>query len=144
MKNLYAIIKSIVKNKLDIGIGTLNDLNNYDNAKYPLLWILLPVPITNINNGQYITAQTYSVTLLFLQSGLITDDAEKQMRYFDEMNKYVTSFFSAINKLDEIDEYTVISNETMVHKKQDNTHYGYQITFQITFIVDQDCCNIYE
>lgn len=144
MKKLFEIIKSTVNNKLDIGIGTLNDLNNYGDAKYPLLWIQLPTPITNSTNGSYITSQLYSVTLLFLQSGLITDNAEMQMKYFDDMNRYVVGFFNLINEVDEIDEPTIISNETMVHKKQDNVHYGWQVTFQCRLIVKDNCCNLYE
>ena len=147
MKNLIEIFKTKAEKSFYFGNGTLIELNSQSNAKYPLIWMLFPLTITNNSRNNIIISQTYNFNLMFLQSGNTTDTQYTMNKWFDDMNSMMVGYIQSIQNQFEQDENNpiVFGNATMINKKQDNVHFGWSVSVNVTLPVDSTlCCNMFE
>lgn len=147
MKNLIEIFKTKAEKSFYFGNGTLIELNSQSNAKYPLIWMQFPLTITNNSRNNIIISQTYNFNLMFLQSGHTTDTQEIVNKLFDDMNSIMVGYIQSIQNQFEQDENNpiVFGNATMINKKQDNVHFGWSVSVNVTLPVDSTlCCNMFE
>jgi hypothetical protein len=147
VKNLIEIFKTKAEKSFYFGNGTLIELNSQSNAKYPLIWMLFPLTITNNSRNNIIISQTYNFNLMFLQSGNTTDTQYTMNKWFDDMNSMMVGYIQSIQNQFEQDENNpiVFGNATMINKKQDNVHFGWSVSVNVTLPVDSTlCCNMFE
>ena len=147
MKNLIEIFKTKAEKSFSFGNGTLIELNSQSNAKYPLIWIQFPLTITNNSRNNIIISQTYNFNLMFLHSGNITDTQAMVNKSFDEMNSIMIGYIQSIqNQFEENENNPIVfGNTTMINKKQDNVHFGWSVSVNVTLPIDSSlCCNMFE
>lgn len=147
MKNLIEIFKTKAEKSFSFGNGTLIELNSQSNALYPLIWMQFPLTITNNSRSNIIISQTYNFNLMFLHSGNITDTQAIANKSFDDMNSIMVGFIQSIQNEFEQDENNpiVFGNATMINKKQDNIHFGWSVSVQVTLPINSSlCCNMFE
>jgi hypothetical protein len=147
VKNLIDIFKTKAEASFAFGSGTMIELNAQSNAKYPLIWMQFPLTITNNSRNNIIISQTYNFNLLFLQSGHTTDTQEIANKLFDDMNSIMVGYIQSIQNQFEQDENNpiVFGNASMINKKQDNVHFGWSVSVNVTLPVDSTlCCNMFE
>lgn len=147
MKNLIDIFKTKAEASFAFGSGTMIELNSQSNAKYPLIWMLFPITITNNLTNNFITSQTFSFNLLFLQSGHTTDKQTTINKMFDEMNSIMIGYIQSMQIDNENLERNLMTfgQATMINKKQDNVHFGWSVAVQVTLPIDSSyCCNMFD
>lgn len=147
MKNLIEIFKTKAEASFAFGSGTMIELNAQSNAKYPLIWMLFPITITNNLTNNFITSQTFSFNLLFLQSGHTTDKQTIINKMFDEMNSIMVGYIQSMQIDNENLERNLMTfgQTTMINKKQDNVHFGWSVAVQVTLPIDSSyCCNMFD
>ena len=147
MKNLIEIFKTKAEKSFSFGNGTLIELNSQSNALYPLIWMQFPLTITNNSRNNIIISQTYNFNLMFLHSGNITDTQTMVNKSFDDMNSIMVGYIQSIQNQFEQDENNpiVFGNATMINKKQDNIHFGWSVSVQVTLPINSSlCCNMFE
>jgi hypothetical protein len=147
VKNLIEIFKTKAEKSFSFGNGTLIELNSQSNALYPLIWMQFPLTITNNSRNNIIISQTYNFNLMFLHSGNITDTQTMVNKSFDDMNSIMVGYIQSIQNQFEQDENNpiVFGNATMINKKQDNIHFGWSVSVQVTLPINSSlCCNMFE
>jgi hypothetical protein len=147
VKNLIDIFKTKAEASFAFGSGTMIELNSQSNAKYPLIWMLFPITITNNLTNNFITSQTFSFNLLFLQSGHTTDKQTTINKMFDEMNSIMIGYIQSMQIDNENLERNLMTfgQATMINKKQDNVHFGWSVAVQVTLPIDSSyCCNMFD
>jgi hypothetical protein len=147
VKNLIEIFKTKAEKSFSFGNGTLIELNSQSNALYPLIWMQFPLTITNNSRSNIIISQTYNFNLMYLHSGNITDTQTMVNKSFDDMNSIMVGYIQSIQNQFEQDENNpiVFGNATMINKKQDNIHFGWSVSVQVTLPINSSlCCNMFE
>jgi hypothetical protein len=69
------------------------------------------------------------------------------LKLFDDMNSIMVGYIQSIQNQFEQDENNpiVFGNATMINKKQDNVHFGWSVSVNVTLPVDSTlCCNMFE
>ena len=96
MNKLIEIFKNKAEQTYTFGNGTFNELNAQSNIKYPLIWMLFPLSVTNNSTNNIIVSQTYSFNLQFITSGSLTDKQSKMNSHFDQLNKIMVGYIFQI------------------------------------------------
>lgn len=147
MKKLIEIFKNKAETSFSFGSGTILELNSQSNINYPLIWMLFPVIIKNNTTNGNIVSQSYSFALQFITSGKTTETQEQINNHFDLLNNIMVGFIQSIqvdNEELERDQM-IFGNATMINKKLDNVHYGWQVAVDVTLPIDLNlCCNMFE
>jgi hypothetical protein len=147
VKNLIEIFKNKADKSFYFGNGTMIELNSQSDIKYPLIWMLFPLTITNNLTNNFIVSQTFTFNLMFLQSGHTTDKQSTMNKWFDEMNNIMVGYIQSMQIDNENFERDLMTfgQATMINKKQDNVHYGWSVSVSVTLPINSSlCCNMFE
>jgi hypothetical protein len=147
VKKLIEIFKAKAEKTYSFGTGTNIELNSQSNIKYPLIWMLFPVTINNNSTNGIIVSQTFNFSLQFLTSGKITDTQLQVNEHFNLLNDIMVGFIQSMQIENENLERDsmVFGQASMINKKMDNIHFGWQVSVQVTLPIDSNlCCNLFE
>ncbi len=147
MKKLIEIFKAKAEKTYSFGTGTNIELNSQSNIKYPLIWMLFPVTINNNSTNGIIVSQTFNFSLQFLTSGKITDTQLQVNEHFNLLNDIMVGFIQSMQIENENLERDsmVFGQASMINKKMDNIHFGWQVSVQVTLPINSNlCCNLFE
>jgi hypothetical protein len=146
VNKLIEIFKTKAEQTYAFGNGTFNELNAQSNIKYPLIWMLFPLSVTNNSTNNIIVSQTYSFSLQFITSGSLKDKQSQMNNHFDQLNKIMVGYIQSMqleNENLESDAMT-FGQATMINKKQDNVHYGWSVAVSVTLPIDSSlCCDLF-
>jgi len=146
VNKLIEIFKTKAEQTYTFGNGTFNELNAQSNIKYPLIWMLFPLSVTNNSTNNIIVSQTYSFNLQFITSGSLTDKQSKMNSHFDQLNKIMVGYIQSMQIENEDLERDAMTfgQATMINKKQDNVHYGWSVAVSVTLPIDSSlCCDLF-
>jgi hypothetical protein len=147
VKKLIEIFKAKAEKTYFFGTGTNIELNSQSNIKYPLIWMLFPVTINNNSTNGIIVSQTFNFSLQFLTSGKITDTQLQVNEHFNLLNDIMVGFIQSMQIENENLERDsmVFGQASMINKKMDNIHFGWQVSVQVTLPINSNlCCNLFE
>jgi hypothetical protein len=147
VKKLIEIFKAKAEKTYSFGTGTNIELNSQSNIKYPLIWMLFPVTINNNSTNGIIVSQTFNFSLQFLTSGKITDTQLQVNEHFNLLNDIMVGFIQSMQIENENLERDsmVFGQASMINKKMDNIHFGWQVSVQVTLPINSNlCCNLFE